>query len=373
VLEERRVLFYNYSQGSFYQRSELFGFRNDMKTVQLIFFLIISIVFFVMAIGIFEFAYITQAQEVSVESLLVQIQELQKQVLELQDQLKKLEIEKLEKQIVFDQNLSVGMRTESVKNLQQVLTDEGIYTGPITGYFGSLTKAGVIVFQEKYADEILKPLGLAKGTGFFGPLTRKKLKALLTPIITFTVDGKKEITIPQGSPVTLAWDVKDADDTLSCIGTIEQGDGNWSTWRTEQPTSGSLNILAYNFPLEEDGKVIYGLSCSRENGRAGLSTVVIYVVAKSPNDMVVNLFANGEEIDDIFSPQISSLDLSWQVAGGAPPITCSISDNRDEVLAQDLSTTESFTISPLPRRQDYYVSCVDGYGFYVWDRVTVDR
>ena len=62
-----------------------------------------------------------------------------------------------------------------VSCLQQFLKDQGseIYPeGLVTGNFLSLTQAAVIRFQEKYASEILKPLGFEEGTGYFGPATR---------------------------------------------------------------------------------------------------------------------------------------------------------------------------------------------------------
>lgn len=73
------------------------------------------------------------------------------------------------------------MMNEDVKKLQEFLAqDPSFYPeGFITGYFGILTKAAVVRFQEKYRDDILTPYGLTHGTGFVGAKSRAKLNALL--------------------------------------------------------------------------------------------------------------------------------------------------------------------------------------------------
>ncbi|MBU4124672.1 MAG: peptidoglycan-binding protein, partial [Nanoarchaeota archaeon] len=76
--------------------------------------------------------------------------------------------------------LKYGMSDDQIRTLQTWLaSDISVYPeGKITGYFGPLTKAAVIKFQEKYKSEILTPLGLSNGTGLVGASTRAKLNSL---------------------------------------------------------------------------------------------------------------------------------------------------------------------------------------------------
>jgi len=86
-------------------------------------------------------------------------------------------------QFIFTKNLRLGNIDLEVKHLQQYLNASGFMVaqtgagspGKETQYFGQRTKQALIKFQEKYADEILTPLGFTKGTGIVGAYTRKKL------------------------------------------------------------------------------------------------------------------------------------------------------------------------------------------------------
>ncbi len=86
----------------------------------------------------------------------------------------------------FSVNLKMGSKGSDVMALQKALNADGVWVsasgagspGNETSNFGPATKAAVVKFQEKYASEALAPVGLAKGTGVVGPLTRAKLNAL---------------------------------------------------------------------------------------------------------------------------------------------------------------------------------------------------
>src|SRR6185436_2399004 len=90
-------------------------------------------------------------------------------------------------QTPFTANLSLGSKGPQVLALQKMLNlDPATRVASVgpgspgneSDYFGMLTKAAVVRFQEKYAANILTPAGLASGTGYVGVSTRARLNAL---------------------------------------------------------------------------------------------------------------------------------------------------------------------------------------------------
>ncbi|MBP9760271.1 MAG: peptidoglycan-binding protein [Candidatus Pacebacteria bacterium] len=92
----------------------------------------------------------------------------------------------------FTRNLTVGATGQDVMDLQKLLNAKG-FTVSATGagspgmessYFGPATKAAVAKMQTAFASEILAPLGLTTGTGYFGASTRTKANALCAVEVT---------------------------------------------------------------------------------------------------------------------------------------------------------------------------------------------
>lgn len=73
----------------------------------------------------------------------------------------------------FKEDLMFGSEGESVRRLQTILSrDQEIYPeGIVSGWFGPLTREAVVRFQRRH--------GIEPDGGFFGPLTRAKMNALL--------------------------------------------------------------------------------------------------------------------------------------------------------------------------------------------------
>jgi hypothetical protein len=127
--------------------------------------------------------------EMTVEELKTEITRITALIAQLQVELNKLLVPAYPGCTItsFDRNLRQGISGDDVQCLQIILNatfdtqlaESGVGSpGNETTYFGPLTKAAVIKFQEKYASEVLTPLGLKAGTGFVGSFTRAKLNPL---------------------------------------------------------------------------------------------------------------------------------------------------------------------------------------------------
>ncbi|RJO60406.1 hypothetical protein C4544_05265 [candidate division WS5 bacterium] len=71
----------------------------------------------------------------------------------------------------FESDLKYGSSGPEVTELQEFLTDKGYYSGPITGFFYSLTRSAVIKFQQANS--------ISPAYGYFGPMTRSKANEII--------------------------------------------------------------------------------------------------------------------------------------------------------------------------------------------------
>lgn len=95
----------------------------------------------------------------------------------------------------FNTNLKYGSKGSDVTKLQEFLTEQNLYSGPITGKFFSLTLKAVKDFQRR---ELISP-----ASGFFGSLTRAKVNEILdNQLVDSNVEeGNDPVIVPE-SPVS---------------------------------------------------------------------------------------------------------------------------------------------------------------------------
>lgn len=105
----------------------------------------------------------------------------------------------------FSTTLVLGSTGPQVALLQKLLNKEADTRIAMSGagspgneseYFGALTRAAVVRFQQKYASEVLAPAGLTTGNGRVGAYTRAKLNALSAGMVTV---GAQKTTAPSSS------------------------------------------------------------------------------------------------------------------------------------------------------------------------------
>lgn len=96
----------------------------------------------------------------------------------------------------FMRDLRQGDTGEDVRQLQKILKIAE------TGSFDAKTAQSVIEFQDKYAEEVLRPVALTRGTGFVGLWTRLKLNQILLKPDTGT--SSSMLTTFPASPLATA-------------------------------------------------------------------------------------------------------------------------------------------------------------------------
>src|SRR3989338_9665569 len=123
------------------------------------------------------FALTAAELQVQIDALMVKLATLQSQLSDLEETPAAGAITGVPSDFTFTANLKQGDSGNAVKYLQIVLNSDSATqvaasgvgsAGNETMFFGALTKAAAVKFQEKYASEVLTPLGLTAGTGFVG-------------------------------------------------------------------------------------------------------------------------------------------------------------------------------------------------------------
>lgn len=170
----------------------------------------------------------------------------------------------------WTRSLTTGSTGSDVMKLQQFLNSSADTQLAVSGagsagnetqYFGPITAAAVTKFQNKYRADVLTPLGLAAGTGYFGPSTMAKANALCasTPVTppadNTTDDDESQKPVLRGEGTIGTFEIDNADDTdieenaqdqtIAEI-TLEADDGDIELNRID------IALVGINTPTESD-------------------------------------------------------------------------------------------------------------------------
>ncbi|MDO8482720.1 MAG: hypothetical protein Q7S86_02790 [bacterium] len=168
-------------------------------------------------------------------------------------------------------NIRIGSEGEEVLKLQQFLNlyPDTVIAASGAGSignesisYGPRTAKAVVKFQEKYAVETLAPVGLTKGSGFVGTLTRAKLNSLCVSNTSTSSATKPDMVAPVASeilPVPAISAVAVSEDLLTVTvpeqpaHTLAPAGAGWVPFTSITLTAGTKDVTVNSMTVQRTG------------------------------------------------------------------------------------------------------------------------
>jgi len=276
------------------------------------------------------------AQAMTAAELQALIQQLQQQIQQLQQQLAATQNTAPVWCHDFNANLKIGDASSETMALQTALQKEGLLNN-VTNQFDEQTASAITGFQQKYASEVLTPLGLKYGTGFAGAATRAKLNKLYGCGATIPVTP-----VPTQSTTT----------TAPSITVISPNGG-------EQWTVGKAYIIKWN-SIGLD-KIYIQLGSTNDIANGYITTVIATNINAADGSYQWTVPASSNSLSGSLSGYL--YHKIWVLASGYGA-TNAISDASDSYfsIVAATTTTAGTTCIDSDNGKDYYTKGTTKWG-----------
>ena len=234
----------------------------------------------------------------------------------------------------FASNLRQGSTGTEVMNLQKILNMNSATQvassgagspGNESSYFGSLTKAAVIRFQNLYASEVLAPVGLSSGTGYVGASTRAKLNAMCAGGVTGgttvpTMGGAMSVSMTSQPSNALA--VESASRVPFTRVTLTAGPSDVSVTGITVERTGPANDAVFSgvVLLDSDGTQIGVAKALNSNHQATVGTTFIVRAGTSKTLTIAGNMATdlSSYAGQVVGLNVVSVNTGGTVSGSLP-------------------------------------------------------